>query len=609
MKFQTVALRHPKVDCPHLDQCEDALAYDESRGLFAVSDGVGSTIFANLWSQCLVDQYLDEPLSDNDGFEVEYWVQRARGRFRPPPAQTLPYFSQEAFRQGSAATLAALQFHPAKAVPRAAAAEEPAQPAAKYTAMAAGDSCVLHYREGRLLKTLPRSSAGEFSKLPICLPTQGYQAQWWRSVTRHDGDVFPGDVLILATDAVAAWLLADEEKLRPERFKMLVCQTRESWPEFVGVLRRAFLIQDDDSTALVVHVQDVAGCLGEANRQAAVVKAAREDRFVEACQKRDPMSMALEWGNGALLEDTDSGLDLDVRVNLQTARRIVDGRRLLLEALGRACKQQSLGNRELQALWDDYRDVLHDSPLVDKMRATLQARGVVLEPPLPAASSRNDATDASPPGVSPPGDAGVVSRVLAIIEDSCAFLGKMWPKLTEQLLVKPEMHRESPFLSSYTTLSSCTVENACISATPSAAATLPAGEPSTVEHAATDDALAASSGILIPPGEEPGREILILPILPEQRAAVVAVVDSATEPEGRATPDTMPRLEIAAVPPEPERLPADVAAPPECLAVGQQPRETADDHNVATGSPPEEPSGCDHPRAPPSDAGDSDRLA
>jgi hypothetical protein len=78
-----------------------------------------------------------------------------------------------------------------------------------WTAAAIGDSCAFHVRDGKLLAALPVSRPEQFDLSPDLVgsrePDLGLIAA--RTHT-HSGNCEPRDRLYLATDALAAWILA-----------------------------------------------------------------------------------------------------------------------------------------------------------------------------------------------------------------------------------------------------------------------------------------------------------------------------------------------------------------------------------------------------------------
>lgn len=405
MRFEVTALRHGKEDCRDLDRCEDSLAYDENKGLLAVSDGVGSMMFSNLWSRCLVEQFIAEPLLDNDGFEVEYWMRQARARFeaiRPDP-DTLPYYAAESSLQGSAATLVGARFHAAELDQRSAGpGYKTSSQVAVCSILAIGDSCAIHYSGDRYVNSYPLQHAAEFAALPVCLPTQGYRNSWWKSVVKRDIQIRNGDVLVLATDKVSEWLLTDHgDEVRTDRFRVLSHQTSETWPFHLMTLRRAKLIVDDDSTAVIIRIRDVSGPLSERVRQAEEIRKSRRERLEKAIKAKDYINIALECGSCFLEEKVTQRdgreMPLCQTLRLRTAHKATEGRRELLEALERAFTSGSKDNQELQELWNKYREVLATVAFAETIRSALRQRGVVLDPPVEvSAHARPIATPQEP---------------------------------------------------------------------------------------------------------------------------------------------------------------------------------------------------------------------
>src|SRR5579872_2335622 len=86
MFAQITRLRYWKSE--HDEQtCEDAYGEDALHGLFAIADGVGTTLFSNIWSSILVERFLAAPLMSNDAFEVEWWVRQAQKQYQQDAPQ------------------------------------------------------------------------------------------------------------------------------------------------------------------------------------------------------------------------------------------------------------------------------------------------------------------------------------------------------------------------------------------------------------------------------------------------------------------------------------------------------------------------------------------
>ena len=74
--------------------------------------------------------------------------------------------------------------------------------------MAVGDTVLFHVRDGERVATFPPMEATDFAHAPDLVSTQPQSVDPTMKVLRRaGGDVREGDVLLVATDAVAAWML------------------------------------------------------------------------------------------------------------------------------------------------------------------------------------------------------------------------------------------------------------------------------------------------------------------------------------------------------------------------------------------------------------------
>ena len=114
MLTKVKALQYWKSEHQDLQGCQDAWNYDVQRGLFAVADGAGTTLFPAIWARILAEHFAQIPLLGDDPFEVEWWVRLAQERYKaeiPAMEQLLDWsVRQKAQSQGSDSTLATLRF-------------------------------------------------------------------------------------------------------------------------------------------------------------------------------------------------------------------------------------------------------------------------------------------------------------------------------------------------------------------------------------------------------------------------------------------------------------------------------------------------------------------
>lgn len=183
------------------DENEDSWMLAESRGFVAVSDGASSSFGARVWSRALVDA----AIADDGAFEPSLFarcVERAATEWTAHHTQgVVAWWAQEGLRRGAFATLLAMTIGD-HAEGRG------------WTALAVGDSCVLHLRPSaagwELLRSFPVESAAGFGSHPDLLSSVNMPAA---SPVGATGILASGDVLVAATDAVSEWLLGDTARL------------------------------------------------------------------------------------------------------------------------------------------------------------------------------------------------------------------------------------------------------------------------------------------------------------------------------------------------------------------------------------------------------------
>ncbi|MFY1831916.1 protein phosphatase 2C domain-containing protein [Myxococcus fulvus] len=231
---------------------EDAAAPEHSAVLtedtlhVAVADGATESLFSGLWARLLAREYarglLCEPselLQALPGLQRR-WLAEVEGR-------ELPWYAQEKLREGAFATLLGVSL-----------ARTPTRGdgvVGTWSALAVGDSCLFQVRDEQLVRSFPLELASSFGSRPFLVSTHGAQnarvVEQARGVT---GEVRAGDTLLLMTDALAHWFLAEHERGgRPWR-ALPGEGSRSSFESFVAGLRAARSIRNDDTTLMRLSV-------------------------------------------------------------------------------------------------------------------------------------------------------------------------------------------------------------------------------------------------------------------------------------------------------------------------------------------------------------------
>lgn len=222
-------------------ECEDFIGSDEQNSRFAVADGATEAFDARNWAERLAHNWVrsnsaltPEAFRDwvtNEGLELHScWKQL-----------TLSWYAEEKARKGSFAAFVGLELDLQTDAPA-------------WKAIALGDVCLLHCRDGALIKSLPVSNSASFNSAPVLVASDAaiYKTTE-QSLVIDSGRCENNDVLFLASDAAAAWYL---EQFEQDSFTD-VFKTRDSkaLAEFFENERDAGRIRNDDIAVMRLELQ------------------------------------------------------------------------------------------------------------------------------------------------------------------------------------------------------------------------------------------------------------------------------------------------------------------------------------------------------------------
>ena len=115
---------------------------------------------------------------------------------------------------------------------------------------------MFHIRGGKLAKAWPLTDASQFTSTPqLVASTVVHQGHGAHAAIFERGAVKPGDVFILATDALSHWALAMSKE--DETVWQALCSVRnDTFQNLVTHLRGARVVENDDLTLLRIEVLD-----------------------------------------------------------------------------------------------------------------------------------------------------------------------------------------------------------------------------------------------------------------------------------------------------------------------------------------------------------------
>lgn len=217
-------------------ECEDQWSAAAQR--FAVADGATEASYSRVWARILTDAFCQADA--NGTADTDAWLDAARAEWRrcadKISARELPWFTREALRTGSFASLVGLSF--------------PLETTGGWTAVSCGDACVFHVRDESLAAAIPIGDSRAFTNSPPLVPSvEAIAADHFAFAT---GTAQPGDAFYLITDALAQWFLAEHEHAGQPWAILDTLTTPETFDAFVAEARASGALRNDDVALLSI---------------------------------------------------------------------------------------------------------------------------------------------------------------------------------------------------------------------------------------------------------------------------------------------------------------------------------------------------------------------
>jgi hypothetical protein len=231
---------YPKDD-QHPDSNEDAWAVHEPSGAVAVFDGATESFAARRWVAILARQWREHGSLD---------LESAQNTYADSSPVALSWAQEQAATRGSFTTVAGLR-----------------RSEGQWSTLIVGDSAVLVVRDSEIVLARPHTSAADFASTPDALASAADLRAESALLLEHaqqsmDLPSLPGagtTGFLLATDAVAAWLLTDDLQERPSRLQALLdCRTAQAWNALVVLERATGRMKVDDATVLVLTLDEAS---------------------------------------------------------------------------------------------------------------------------------------------------------------------------------------------------------------------------------------------------------------------------------------------------------------------------------------------------------------
>jgi len=226
---------------------QDAIAVNPNHNLIAIADGVSSSLFPREWANILVQAFCNDRLVSVSFLQKSWrsWLKPLQQNWRTFYLENiaiLPWWAKGSdIKSHGRSTFVGLELKP-----------HPEQGRYHWSALTVGDSCLfIVNRQSQQLRSLPISKSSEFSN----------QTDSWGSLPEQEstpprfwsGDCAPNEYFLLATDALAKWILQNYESGGQDWTRLVQITHRDAFAGFVDRLRVNNAIADDDTSIIIVE--------------------------------------------------------------------------------------------------------------------------------------------------------------------------------------------------------------------------------------------------------------------------------------------------------------------------------------------------------------------
>ncbi len=208
---------------------------------FAISDGATESSFSKEWADLLVSYYNSKSFSKDHFPETlikisESWQSMAT-------AIDLPWYAQQKAETGAFATFLGLTIN---------------RDENNFEIVAIGDCNLFQIRNDELFFTFPVTNIEEFGNTPnLIASNQKYQTELEKTVAYGNGSIQQNDLIILATDALAAWFFKKKDAgEKPwNHLANILDNYRADFQSWLNNQRTANEIKNDDVTLLILKFE------------------------------------------------------------------------------------------------------------------------------------------------------------------------------------------------------------------------------------------------------------------------------------------------------------------------------------------------------------------
>ena len=238
----------------------------------AIADGATESAFAKSWSAVLTEAFVRNPPTlaspcalyplDSSNLSrpsikrwsatldtwlanLESWLADCQQKWEATvPWDRIPWHGEAKAKAGALATLLGVTIRSGEN-----------QKTLRWQAVSVGDCCLFVVRDNELTTAFPLDSATHFNNTPPLICSRpGNPSLSWEEMLQRSGECWPDDLIILASDALAQWLLSEQSDGH-KPWETLLGLGAGDWEHWVTSCREAGSMRDDDTTLLLIQVE------------------------------------------------------------------------------------------------------------------------------------------------------------------------------------------------------------------------------------------------------------------------------------------------------------------------------------------------------------------
>jgi hypothetical protein len=215
---------------------------------FIVADGATQTSFSGVWARCLVEACAKNRLNE---FHFLQSIENARDIWQQSfDGKEIPWHAVEKIRQGAFSALIWLEVH-----------YSPLHPGSAFSwkALAVGDCCLFIARNQSIYLSLPLQNLSDFSQSPVLIPSKKERLDSIKGkIQTARGSLKRGDQIILASDAIAAWIMKQSQSEGLLFLEMIQSFKNANdgigFARWVNSLRKSGELKNDDTTMIFIEL-------------------------------------------------------------------------------------------------------------------------------------------------------------------------------------------------------------------------------------------------------------------------------------------------------------------------------------------------------------------